>query len=203
MGSNRNNSRDPSYPNVDMNDSWSSWPVHTRQLSPHVWYSWYQSSVGSSSSSRGSQTKENKESKQRRNIVLIEDQLAYLSDECTIISIIFDSVRNAYSADTPHTSIEQAFRQATLNTQSTNNPDSTVYYGYSSDVIKEIKIAIDELLIQLKQLDKKMKALENERCKLINDEGLSIRSPLSKESENKRRTSHDRTRGKSKRPKRK
>lgn len=101
--------------------------------------------------------------KRAMEVEVIEDQLSYLIDEWQIISIVFNSVRNAYLTGKT-SSRENMPLETIMDTARESEGDQE---QLDSEILKEIKIAFDELGIQVKQLAKKIDMLEEEKNKLI------------------------------------
>jgi rubrerythrin len=97
------------------------------------------------------------------DVEVIEDQLSYLTDDWQIISIVLNSVRNAYLTGKT-SSRENMPLETIMDIARESEGDQEQLY---SEILKEIKIAFDELGIQVKQLARKIDMLEEEKNKLI------------------------------------
>ncbi len=101
--------------------------------------------------------------KRATDVEVIEDQLSYLTDDWQIISIVLNSVRNAY-LNGKTSSRENMPLETIMDIVRESEGDQEQLY---SEILKEIKIAFDELGIQVKQLARKIDMLEEEKNKLI------------------------------------
>ncbi|KAG0775335.1 hypothetical protein G6F57_013553 [Rhizopus arrhizus] len=101
--------------------------------------------------------------KRATDVEVIEDQLSYLTDDWQIISIVLNSVRNAYLTGKT-SSRENMPLETIMDIVRESEGDQEQLY---SEILKEIKIAFDELGIQVKQLARKIDMLEEEKNKLI------------------------------------
>ncbi|OBZ84736.1 hypothetical protein A0J61_07215 [Choanephora cucurbitarum] len=109
----------------------------------------------------------------------IENELAFLKDECATILINLDSLRNAFHADAPSipTSYTSNSSMATINfvldKKSNNNDELNIkkkarLLVQNPEIEREIRIAYDDLMIQVRQVEKKVELLEAKSKKITN-----------------------------------
>lgn len=116
----------------------------------------------------------------REAVDQIENELAFLRDECATILIMLDSLRNAFITDVSSSS-DQTNRSATLpltgtinfmeNDTAFNNstnqnfatkirPRRSIVMAQNPEMEREMRIAYDDLMLQVRQLEKKVERLE-------------------------------------------
>jgi hypothetical protein len=91
----------------------------------------------------------------------LEDELSFLNDECATILMMLDSLRNAYLAAGP--------QQASSLTTSPSSHDLHIIeeqqrrstdFVQNRDIEKEMRIAYDDLMLQVRQVEKKINKVE-------------------------------------------
>ncbi|KAF7727028.1 hypothetical protein EC973_008075 [Apophysomyces ossiformis] len=95
-------------------------------------------SPGSVTSRKGGQPK------RRRSLEGLETELAFLRDESATIGIMLHSLRNAFQANAPMMC-----------------KSKKVVTSHKEDVDREMRTAYDDLMLQVKQLEKKVEKLES------------------------------------------
>ncbi|PHZ10811.1 uncharacterized protein RHIMIDRAFT_259940 [Rhizopus microsporus ATCC 52813] len=112
----------------------------------------------------------------------LQEEISFLSDEITIVLIVLDSLRNAFLADNAFTATPSSLardnrpmlktlnftkndraslKQTTYITDNDNNiKGNALDIVDNPEVEKEIRIAYDDLVMQVKQLERKIDTLE-------------------------------------------
>ncbi|KAI8337838.1 hypothetical protein EDC96DRAFT_611308 [Choanephora cucurbitarum] len=109
----------------------------------------------------------------------IENELAFLKDECATILINLNSLRNAFHADAPsiptsYTSnssmvaINFALDRKSNSYAELNIKKNARPFEQNPEIEREIRIAYDDLMIQVRQVEKKVELLEAKSKKITN-----------------------------------
>ncbi|KAI8371050.1 hypothetical protein BD560DRAFT_108016 [Blakeslea trispora] len=107
----------------------------------------------------------------RFTVTQIENELAFLEDECTTILINLDSLRNAFHAKAPSVSASYIADKLTTTasfasdknwntTDGLNTKKDARLLAQDPEIEREMRIAYDDLMLQVRQVEKKVELLE-------------------------------------------
>lgn len=137
--------------------------------------------------------------KDNRTVDQMENELAFLRDECATITIMLNSLRNAFLADIPSSSStvasakKMASSTATINFMVEDLNTATCHLTPTTQICsskavhvdrrrrsktllqnpemeREMRIAYDDLMLQVRQLEKKLEKLEGKSKRLKKDD---------------------------------
>ncbi|KAI7864844.1 hypothetical protein BDF14DRAFT_1139057 [Spinellus fusiger] len=120
-----------------------------------------------------------------KSLKTMENELSFLADETVAITIVLDSLRNAFVATTPQDPPPALHNPTHSSTNPVVGPMKTpvllkapaksteTQSVYTSDMDKEVRTAYDDLMMQVKQLEKKILRLE-EQMKTVHSKCPSL-----------------------------
>ncbi|KAI8883485.1 hypothetical protein K501DRAFT_142155, partial [Backusella circina FSU 941] len=86
------------------------------------------------------------------------DELSFLNDECATILMMLDSLRNAYLANGPHQAASSPSIQDSHIIEGQQRGSNS--FVQNRDIEKEMRIAYDDLMLQVRQVEKKINKVE-------------------------------------------